>query len=127
MALNIEARQKYQGWLRCRLLSFFWLTSPMYGLTTAAVVRISHHLGAEDVKKARGVAKLCACLACSLALLIAVTLVLLRDELGYVFSQDEPVVRMVAALVPLVAGAYTFVGVAVSVPPGAARARPRSL
>ena len=92
------------------LMAFFWLTSPMYGLVTAAVVRIGHYLGAEDVAAARGVARITVGIACSLALAIGATLALARNELGYVFSQDGDVVAMIGKIAPLTGGAYTLIG-----------------
>ena len=92
------------------LMAFFWLTSPMYGLTTAAVVRIGRHLGAGDVAAAKGVARITVGIACTLGLAIGATLALARDEIGYVFSQDGAVVAMIGKIAPLTGGAYTLIG-----------------
>ena len=75
------------------LMAFFWLTAPMYGLSNACTVRIGHYLGAADAEAARQVSMLSYVAACSLSMCVALLLVLLRSQLGHVFSGDEEVVE----------------------------------
>ena len=45
-----------------------------------------------------------------IGLVVGTMLVVLRDQLGHVFSSDPAVVRMVAQIAPLVGGAYSIIG-----------------
>ena len=85
------------------LSTFFWLTSPLYGVGTATQQRMGFHLGAGRPRAARSVALLCFYVQFGLSICVAGVLILLRSRLGYVFSDDPAVVTMVAAIAPLVA------------------------
>ena len=91
------------------LMAFFWLTSPLYGIGTATQQRLGYFLGQGRPRAARSIALLCFLVDFGLALLVAATLVLLRNDIGRLFSDEEEVVRMVAAITPLVAGAYSLI------------------
>ena len=92
------------------LMTFFWLTAPLYGVGTATQQRMGFHLGAGRWREARDSAKLCLVVQSTLALIVAALLVTLRNYLGLVYSTSVPIVHMVAAIAPLVAGAYCLVG-----------------
>ena len=92
------------------LMIFFWLTSPMYGVGTATQQRLGYHLGAGDSKSAKKVAWICLGLSEAIAFAVAATMVAIRNDIGKLFSNDERIVHTVAAIVPLVAGAYCLVG-----------------
>jgi len=92
------------------LNSFFWLTAPMYGLTIAAAQRIGFYLGAGKPRAARRVAMCVYGVALLISLTVAALLLLLRYQLGAVFSDDANVVAAVASITPLVAAAYTLIG-----------------
>lgn len=93
------------------LMTFFWLTAPMFGLVRAISVRVGLHLGAGSPREAKRAAALGYACCCSLALLVSAALVLLRRELGQVFSSDATVVTMVGQIAPIVAAAYALVGI----------------
>jgi Na+-driven multidrug efflux pump len=92
------------------LMTFFWLTAPMFGLVRAISVRVGLHLGAGAPREAKRAAALGYACCCSLALLVSAALVLLRRQLGTVFSSDANVVTMVSQIAPIVAAAYALVG-----------------
>ena len=92
------------------LMTFFWLTSPMYGVGTATQQRLGYHLGAGNHKGAKKVAWICLGLAEAIALIVAGTMIAIRHEIGKLFSNDIRVVDTVAAIVPLVATTYCLVG-----------------
>ena len=92
------------------LMCFFWLTSPMYGVGTATQQRMGYHLGAGNHKAARQTALICLAISCVLGCTVAITMVLLRNQLGHVFSDDQRVIWTVAQITPVVAGAYWMIG-----------------
>mmetsp|Transcript_28048 Transcript_28048/g.85693 ORF Transcript_28048/g.85693 Transcript_28048/m.85693 type:complete len:595 (-) Transcript_28048:65-1849(-) len=93
------------------LMTFFWLTAPMYGLVRATSIRTSHHLGAGSPHVARQVAMLGYACCCGLAMLVSLTLLLTRNLIGAIFSSDAAVITMTAEITPIVAGAYILVGI----------------
>ena len=93
------------------LMTFFWLTSPMYGVGTATQQRMGYHLGAGNPRAARRTAWMCLAIMMSIGLAVAATMVAVRNEAGHIFSNDARVIAMVAAITPLVASAYCIVGV----------------
>lgn len=89
---------------------FFWLTSPMYGLTNAAVVRIGYHLGSGNPAAAKRVAWLISGIAYLVSFVVAIVLVLGHNVLGLVLTQSSPVVHLVSRILPLTAAAYSLIG-----------------
>ena len=92
------------------LMTFFWLTAPLYGVGTATQQRMGYFLGEGQPRAARTVGVLCLYVLSGLSIVVAAVLVATRGYLGVVFSNSPEVVDMVAAITPLVAGAYTVVG-----------------
>ena len=92
------------------LMIFFWLTAPLYGVGVSTQQRMGFHLGAGRPGAARLSGILCVGVDMSLGLIVAALMVGLRHYLGCVFSSSRAVVDMVAAIAPLVAGAYCVVG-----------------
>ena len=92
------------------LMVFFWLTAPLYGVGAATQQRMGYHLGAGRPRAARAQAMLCFGVDMSLGLFVAATMVSSRAFLGRIFSSSDAVVHMVAAITPLVSGAYCLVG-----------------
>ena len=93
------------------LMAFFWLTSPMYGVGTAAQQRMGHYLGAGRPQAARRVAGLCFLIDMGLCLTMASIMMLTREEIGRIFSSSAAIISMAAKLTPLVAAAYCLVGI----------------
>lgn len=75
------------------------------------ITRIGYYLGAGQPTAARAVALLCLQVALCFSLAVATLMVLLRDELGHVFTTSKPVAAMVAHIAPLVGGAYALIGI----------------
>ena len=91
--------------------SLLWLTSPLFGMMTATEVRIGNHLGAGDAAGARLVASLCLVMMMVLATPVSLTLILLKDQLGHLFTDDANVVHYMAQVLPIVGGVYLVMGV----------------
>ena len=74
-------------------------------------MRIGNHLGAGNARAARAVAWLFLSVSLSLSLLVAAVLVLLRRELGRLFTSDDAVVDLVADIAPIAGATYVGIGV----------------
>ncbi|KOO28548.1 multidrug oligosaccharidyl-lipid polysaccharide flippase superfamily [Chrysochromulina tobinii] len=92
-------------------LSLLWLTSPLFGMMTATEVRIGNHLGAGDAAGARLVASLSLVMMMVLATPVSLALILLKDQLGHLFTDDANVVHYMAQVLPIVGGVYLVMGV----------------
>jgi multidrug resistance protein, MATE family len=77
---------------------FFLLTSATWGLTTASSIRVGHYLGSKEPKKAKQVAKVMLCCCLLLGTLITTLFMLLKDELGKIFSDDPDVWHMTSQI-----------------------------
>ncbi|KAI5994534.1 MATE efflux family protein [Pisolithus marmoratus] len=101
--------------LQASLDPFLWRLSPVlittstsffqaaYALGIATSVRIGNLLGEKNAKSARAVVKASFVLITVLATLFSSILIIFRRSLGYLFNDDPEVVKLVAAVLPLVA------------------------
>ncbi|XP_047059139.1 protein DETOXIFICATION 16-like [Lolium rigidum] len=80
------------------------------GLCTAISTRVSNELGAGHPQAAKRATKVVICMALSEGLVIAITMVLLRNFWGYVYSNEEDVVRYIARMIPILAISYFIDG-----------------
>ncbi|MBA0559306.1 hypothetical protein Golob_016273 [Gossypium lobatum] len=74
-----------------------------FGLSGAVSTRVSNELGAGNPEAARLAVNVVIAMAIFEALLVGSILVLIRNILGYAYSNEVEVVKYVAALLPLVA------------------------
>uniref|UniRef100_UPI00358EA0A6 multidrug and toxin extrusion protein 1-like n=1 Tax=Myxine glutinosa TaxID=7769 RepID=UPI00358EA0A6 len=93
-------------------LSTITYTIPM-GVSIAATVQVGNALGAGKTEQAKLSAKVSLVCALFLSAFNALILVSLKDVLGYLFSNDLDVVKMVAFILPLCAGFQLFDGLSV--------------
>uniref|UniRef100_A0A8C4QVU0 Multidrug and toxin extrusion protein n=1 Tax=Eptatretus burgeri TaxID=7764 RepID=A0A8C4QVU0_EPTBU len=87
-------------------------TIPM-GVAMAATVQVGSALGAGQIEQAKLSAKVSMICAIFLAVFNALILVSLKDVLGYLFSNNQKVVKMVAFILPLCSGFQLFDGLSV--------------
>ncbi|KAI5059253.1 hypothetical protein GOP47_0025572 [Adiantum capillus-veneris] len=78
------------------------------GLSAAASTRVSNELGAGNSQATRASINVVLVLALSEALFVAAVLLLVRNVWGLVYSNEEELVDMVAALAPYLALSTTF-------------------
>ncbi|OMO51516.1 Multi antimicrobial extrusion protein [Corchorus olitorius] len=69
-----------------------------FGLSSAASIRLSNELGAKDPKAAKLAVRVVLVLAISQGILVGLALILMREIWGYAYSNDEQVVKYVAAM-----------------------------
>ncbi|XWS48268.1 hypothetical protein CRYUN_Cryun13aG0060500 [Craigia yunnanensis] len=74
-----------------------------FGLSGAVSTRVSNELGAGNSEVARSAVCVVILMAISEGLLVGSILILIRNIWGYAFSNEEEVVKYVAALMPFVA------------------------
>eukprot|EP00041_Stephanoeca_diplocostata_P018884 m.399743 g.399743 ORF g.399743 m.399743 type:complete len:406 (-) comp21154_c0_seq2:932-2149(-) len=74
---------------------FFFLSSLEMAVMSATAIRVGHHLGNGDPSRARGVVRVGAMFAGASAVMVTVTLITLRDELGVSQSVTTPYNAMV--------------------------------
>ncbi|XP_021291987.1 protein DETOXIFICATION 16-like [Herrania umbratica] len=82
-----------------------------FGLSSAASIRVSNELGAEDPKAAHLAVRLVLYLAISQGILVGLALILMRNIWGYAYSNDVQVIRYVAAMIPILATSNFIDGV----------------
>ncbi|KAA3459746.1 protein DETOXIFICATION 16-like isoform X2 [Gossypium australe] len=82
-----------------------------FGLSSAASIRVSNELGAEDPKGARLAVRVVLVLGVSQGILVGLALVLMRNVLGYAYSNDASVIRYVSTMVPILAASNIIDGV----------------
>uniref|UniRef100_A0ACD5Y616 Uncharacterized protein n=1 Tax=Avena sativa TaxID=4498 RepID=A0ACD5Y616_AVESA len=82
-----------------------------YGLCTAISTRVSNELGAGKPQAAKLATRIVICMAVSEGLLIAVTMVLLRNFWGYMYSNEEEVVAYIARMIPVQAASFFMDGI----------------
>lgn len=74
-----------------------------YGLAAAVAVRISHFFGQHDISAVRSTAKAGFHIILMVASVISVPIIIFRNELGLIFTDDTEVCRLVAMIViPLI-------------------------
>ncbi|KAH7325381.1 multidrug/Oligosaccharidyl-lipid/Polysaccharide flippase [Rhizoctonia solani] len=93
-----------------------------YSLTASTTVRIGNFLGSGRGKRARTAAEVSLLLSLLFAICVGLVFFIFRVHWGYIFSNDEVVVRLVGDMMPLVA-VYQIVDGASVVAGGALRAR----
>ncbi|GMI99519.1 hypothetical protein like AT5G52450 [Hibiscus trionum] len=81
-----------------------------FGLSSAASIRVSNELGAENPGAARLAVRVVLVLAVSQGILVVLALLLLRDVLGYAYSNDARVVAYVSAMIPILSISYLVDG-----------------
>ncbi|KAK8714637.1 hypothetical protein V6N13_041988 [Hibiscus sabdariffa] len=72
-----------------------------FGLSSAASIRVSNELGAENPGAARLAVHVVLVLAVSQGILFGLVLMLVRDILGYAYSNDARVVAYVSTIIPI--------------------------
>ncbi|XWS60909.1 hypothetical protein CRYUN_Cryun07bG0078900 [Craigia yunnanensis] len=82
-----------------------------FGLSSAASIRVSNELGAEDPKAAHLAVRVVLVLAVSQGILVGLVLILMRNIWGYAYSNDVEVIRYVAAMIPILATSNFIDGV----------------
>lgn len=80
------------------------------GLCTAISTRVSNELGAGHPQAAKRATNLVLCMALSEGLVIAITMFLLRNYWGYVYSNEEDVISYIARMIPILAISYLIDG-----------------
>ncbi|KNZ74949.1 hypothetical protein J132_05850, partial [Termitomyces sp. J132] len=72
-------------------------------VSTAASVRVGHHLGAMDHRRARGAANASIFLVLMTSIFLSSTYMVLRESLARLLSNDPEVIETVVSVIPLVA------------------------
>ncbi len=85
---------------------FVTLSALNYGIMSATTVRVGFFLGEGSPRKARAVTALAGWISLGVGALISCTLVLLREDLGKIFSSDPEVWRLTSTLCWLVGPTY---------------------
>lgn len=85
---------------------FVTLSALNYGIMSATTVRVGFFLGEGSPRKARAVTALAGWVSLCVGVLISCALVLLRDDLGKIFSSDPEVWRLTSSLCWLVGPTY---------------------
>ncbi|KAK9848573.1 hypothetical protein WJX84_001989, partial [Apatococcus fuscideae] len=82
------------------LVTFLYFSFPS-GVGQASTIRVGNLLGAGQPARAQISGGLCCAMGLGFQTVAAVALLLLRNQVGYIFVDDDRVVERVAALVPL--------------------------
>jgi len=90
---------------------FWFLSSFMWAVSAATRVRISGYLGSGDIEGAKFGVRVATMIALPSAAIVAATLVILRKEVGKVFSHDPRVLLLVSQIMLLVGCGYFFLGI----------------
>ncbi|RHY25646.1 hypothetical protein DYB32_008181 [Aphanomyces invadans] len=88
------------------IMLVFFLTSPIYGLGSAGVIRIGMYLGANEPVKAKQVARVLTICICCLSVAIATVLMLNRNVVGHLYSSDPRVWTSMTGICTLAASGY---------------------
>ncbi|CAK4622185.1 hypothetical protein LEN26_015476 [Aphanomyces euteiches] len=86
----------------------FFLTSPIYGLSGAGVIRIAIYLGANKPKEAKHVATLVATAISSFSIVTATILLLNREYVGHLFSKDAEIWTEMTQICTFAAAGYVI-------------------
>ena len=89
------------------LTGFTYMSFPL-ALSIAVSIRVGHLLGSGDYRQAQVAMRATVMLTTCFMVMIALTMLILRDFLGYVFSNDEAVVSTFAAIIPIAAFFQVF-------------------
>ncbi|RLM99419.1 protein DETOXIFICATION 16-like [Panicum miliaceum] len=74
-----------------------------FGLCTAISTRVSNELGAGQPHAAKLATRVVMCIAMSAGLVLASTMILLRNFWGYMYSNEPEVITYIAKLIPVLA------------------------
>ena len=74
-----------------------------FGIGVAASARVGNLIGARSASGAKYAGHASALLSVMVGFVVMITMLAARDVYGYIFSDDEKVVRLVADIMPLVA------------------------
>ncbi|RLN50064.1 hypothetical protein BBJ29_000914 [Phytophthora kernoviae] len=85
---------------------FFFATSPLYAVVTAAVTRMGTHLGAGQPSQALLSAQVCGVCIAIVTTINSVAIVSARDQLGRLFSGNPQVISIFSQICGLAALAY---------------------
>ncbi|XP_071981368.1 multidrug and toxin extrusion protein 1-like [Engystomops pustulosus] len=80
------------------------------GFSIAASVRVGHALGAGDIIQAKKSMVVALLMTETCALVSSILLVSLKNVIGYVFTSDEGIVKLVSYVLPVYAGCHLFDG-----------------
>lgn len=84
------------------------LTSMMWAMGSATRVRISHHLGAGNIRGVKTVILIGLCASTAIAVVVSGTFLIARDAMGKIFSDDPHVWALTGSIATLVGIAYGF-------------------
>lgn len=85
---------------------FFFATSPLYAVVTAAVTRMGTHLGAGQPSQALLAAQMCGLCIAVLTTVNGIVVVSARNQLGRLFSDNPQVIEIFSQICGLAALAY---------------------
>jgi len=74
-----------------------------FGLSTAISTRVSNELGAGQPQAAKLATRVVMCIAMSAGLVLASTMILLRNFWGYLYSNEPEVITYIAKMIPVLA------------------------
>ncbi|XP_038670508.1 multidrug and toxin extrusion protein 1-like isoform X1 [Scyliorhinus canicula] len=78
------------------------------GFSIAVGISVGNALGAGDPQQAKTYAKVGLCCAGCCALVISILLAAIKDVVGYIFTTDKEIIRLVARIDPLIASFHFF-------------------
>lgn len=81
------------------------------GLSAAISTRVSNLLGAGKPQAAKLATRVVICMALSEGLLISITMILLRNFWGYMYSNEDEVVTYIARMIPILAISFFIDGI----------------
>jgi Na+-driven multidrug efflux pump len=90
---------------------FWFLSSFMWAISAATRIRISTYLGGGDRIGAQFSMRVATSVALPSAAIVAVALVILRNDIGHVFSHDTNVLQLVSEIMLLVGCGYFALGI----------------
>lgn len=80
------------------------------GFSIAASIRVGHALGAGDIEQAKKSMVVSLLMTETCALASSILLISLKNVIGYVFTSDEGIVKLVSYVLPVYAGSHLFDG-----------------
>ena len=90
---------------------FWFLSSLMWSIKSATGIRIASYLGSGDAVGAQFAMKIATWIALPAAGTVSIGLVLLRSEIGHVFTNDTRVLDLVSDIISLVGAGYFVLGI----------------
>lgn len=95
--------------LLIQITALTYLSLPL-GISIAASIRVGNLLGAGHADLAKLSSSLCIGIGCSVMIISGICVMTYRDVIGYIFTTDENVVRLIASLAPIAAFFQTIDG-----------------